>query len=170
MHESNKVNDKITEKAFRQNMMISVIGVILCIIILCSTTWAWYTAGISSVDNTIKSAYCNVSVTVEGDGGALEPTDGAYTLLAGGAYEFKIYATGTAGSAYCILNIDGNDYYTAQIPTAEPGNFITFTLQFSGDTEVEVITRWGTSSKTERAFYNGAFYIDFVESVTPDSE
>ena len=170
MHESNKVNDKITEKAFRQNMIISVIGVLLCIIILCSTTWAWFTAGISSKDNTITSAYCNVSVYVEGDDGELLPTDGRYTLLAGGAYEFKIYSSGTAGSAYCIFKIDDGEYYTEQISTAEPNNFITFTLQFTSDTEVEVVTRWGTSSKDERAFYNGAFYIDFVESATPDSE
>ena len=164
MHEEAKAKDKSVEKAFKQNMMISVLGIILCMVILCSTTWAWFTANVSSSDNTIKSAYCTVTVLVESEGEAALPTNDVYTLTAGKSYIFTLSATGTAGSAYCILSIDGNDYYTAQIPTAEPGNFITFTLQFTGDTEVEVITRWGTSSKSERAFYNGITYIDLVEA------
>ena len=164
MHEPNKTKDKVTEKALLQNIIISVAGIILCMIVLCSTTWAWFTANVSSSDNTIQSAYCTVTVLVDSEGDNILPTNDVYTLTAGKSYEFTLSAAGTAGSAYCIIRIGDNDYYTAQIPTTEPDNYITFTLEFSADTSLEVITRWGTSSKTERAFYNGITYIDLVEA------
>jgi hypothetical protein len=164
MHELNKTKDKSIEKAFKQNLFISVVGIILCMIVLSSTTWAWFTADISSADNTIKSAYCDVAPSVECGGVPVESRDGIYELLGGVQYDFTISASGTADSAYCILRIDGNDYYTVQIPTREPDNCITFSLQFTDATEVEVITRWGTSSKTERAIHDGILYIDLTDS------
>ena len=170
MHESNKTKDKSIEKAFKQNILISVVGIILCMILLSSTTWAWFTASISSDDNTIKSAYCNVTVGAERDGVSVESSDGVYQLLGGVRYDFRISADGTADSAYCIFRINGKDYYTAQIPTAEPDNYMTFSLQFTTATDVEVITRWGTSSKTERAFYDGGCYIDITALTVPAPE
>ena len=53
-----------------------------------------------------------------------------------------------------------------QIPTTATENVpnnITFTLQFSADTtDVEIITRWGTSSQEKRDFADGLYYLDRV--------
>ena len=170
MHESNKTYDKSIEKAFKQNMIISVLSIIVCMIVLSSTTWAWFTADISSEDNVITSAYCSVNVDVQCDGEHVDSVGGIYSLVAGATYDFKISASGTAGTAYCIFRIDCDDYYTAQIPTAEPDNFITFTLQFTTPTDVEVITRWGTSSKSERALLDGVAYLDLTEAAVIEQD
>ena len=151
------------EKAFQQSILLSFLGILLCIVALCSATWAWFQADVSSSENSIQSADCTVSVSVTREGAPVTALGGVYSLSKDTPYEFQLTASGTAGSSYCILRIGGEDYYTVQIPTAAPNNSITFTLQFSAPiTDVEVITRWGTSSRTERTFENGGQYLDLV--------
>lgn len=155
--------EKLTEKAFTQSITISVFGILLCIIALCSVTWAWFSEGVSSSTNSIQSATCDVSVAVTTEGADVVPVDGKYTFYKDKAYTIKLTATGTAKTAYCVLNIGGTNYYTVQIPTdaVTTENFITFTLQFTTDTpNVEIYTYWGTSSQSERDFANGLHYLD----------
>ena len=164
----NSKQETLTEKAFTQSIAISVFSILLCIIALCSVTWAWFSDGISSPTNSIQSADCSVSVSVTSDGAPVEPLDGKYTFAKDKAYEIKMTATGTAKTAYCVLNIGGTNYYTVQIPTsavATTDNYITFTLQFTTDTpNVEIYTYWGTSSQSERDFANGLYYLDCEET------
>lgn len=156
--------DKLTDKAFTQSIAVSVISILLCVVALCSVTWAWFSEGVSSSTNSIQSANCDVSVSVTSDGTTVETVDGEYTFIKDKAYEITITAAGTAESAYCILNIDGTRYYTVQIPTTATEtvpNHIKFTLQFSADkTDVEIITRWGTSSQEKRDFADGLYYLN----------
>ena len=174
--------EKLTEKAFKQSIAISVLGIVLCMVVLCSATWAWFSTGVSSPANNIKSAYCDIIVSVINENAALDAQEGKYTLAKDKAYEVKINATGTAETAYCILKIGGNEYYTVQIPTQTAVNHISFTLQFTAEAiEIEIITRWGTSSKpeAERTFENGGLYLDcgkvdllpiIVPETTPTTE
>ena len=156
-----KSKDHLSDKVFYQSIALSFLGILLCIVILCSATWAWFQADVSSSNNSIQSAECNVSVEVTEGGVPVTASGGIYSLSKDVPYEFKLTASGTAGSSYCILRIGGEDYYTAQIPTTSPDNSITFTLQFSAQiTDVEVITRWGISSRSERAFEDGGAYRD----------
>lgn len=163
----NSKEEKITEKAFKQSFTISIIGILLCMVALCSVTWAWFSSEISSSSSDIKSAYCDVNVTVVSEDSKLESIGGKYSFLKDKAYKVQISATGTAETAYCILKIDGVDYYTAQIPTQTS---IEFTLQFDAEaTEVEIITRWGISSvpAIDRDFVNTGLYLncEAVESL-----
>ena len=159
--------DKLTDKAFTQSIAVSVISIRVCVVALCSVTWAWFSSEISSSSSDIKSAYCDVNVTVVSEDSKLESIGGKYSFLKDKAYKIQISATGTAETAYCILKIDGVDYYTAQIPTQTS---IEFTLQFDAEaTEVEIITRWGISSvpAIDRDFVNTGLYLncEAVESL-----
>ena len=159
--------EKLTEKAFTQSIAVSVISILVCVVALCSVTWAWFSSEISSPSSDIKSAYCDVNVTVVSEDSKLESIGGKYSFLKDKAYKIQISATGTAETAYCILKIDGVDYYTAQIPTQTS---IEFTLQFDAEaTEVEIITRWGISSvpAIDRDFVNTGLYLncEAVESL-----
>lgn len=161
--------DKLTEKAFKQSIAISVFGIILCMIALCSVTWAWFSADISSNANNIQSAYCDVTVSVANSGTAVDPVNGAYTLEKDKVYEIQIAASGTAKTAYCILNIGGNTYYTQQIPTTTTEingitvpSSIVFYLKFSADTTVQVINRWGTADQVAQQFENDLYYVDLI--------
>lgn len=156
-------SNRLTEKAFKQSITISFIGILLCMVALCSVTWAWFSAEISSSPSDIRSAYCDVTVSVANENNILDPVDGKYNFIKNKAYQIQITATGSAETAYCILKIDGADYYTAQIPT-QTG--IVFTLQFEAEvTEVEVITRWGTSSvpAANRHFVNNGQYLNCIK-------
>ena len=166
-------NEMQTEKAFKQSISVCVFGIVLCMIALCSVTWAWFSVKITSSSNTIQSAHCSVFVSVADENTAVEAVGGTYTLLKDTAYEFKITAIGTAKTAYCILNIGGNEYYTVPIPTQSPmidglpaENCISFILQFTADaTEIKVIPRWGTYDHAEAPFRNGLFYLNLQESI-----
>ena len=161
--------EKITEKMFTQSVAISIFGILLCMAALCSATWAWFNAGVSSDGNSIQSTYCDVLISVANDGAEVEPIGGRYFLDKDKVYEVKLTASGTAKSAYCILNVDGAAYYTEQISTKAENNSITFKLCFTSDTEVNFIQRWGTSSKVTREIRDGLYYVDLTENDTPDA-
>lgn len=155
--------EKLTEKAFRQCIAVSVFSILLCMIALCSVTWAWFKTDVSSAVNQIQSAHCDVAVSVAGS----TASNGKYTLEKETDYTVCISASGSADSAYCILVVDGVQHYTAQIPIPTSAeNVLTFTLRFSESKDIEIITCWGTSSKpeTERTFKNGVYYYDLKES------
>ncbi|MBR2387370.1 MAG: hypothetical protein IKB02_01235 [Clostridia bacterium] len=168
-------SNRLTEKAFKQSITISVIGILLCMVALCSVTWAWFSAEISSSPNDITSAYCDVTVSVKNNDTAIVPSsDGKYTFEKDTPYKITITAEGNAKTAYCVLNVDGTNYYTDQISIGES---IAFTLQFGADTtEVEIIRCWGTSSVPDanRTFINGGLYLnctkkDALPASTPET-
>lgn len=156
---------KLTEQAFLQSIAMSAAGILLCIIALCSATWAWFGAGVSSGSNNIQASNCIVSVAVTNNSNPVDLTNENYELAANQAYTFNITAEGTAKSAYCIFVINELQYYTAQISTESNKNTMTFDLMFDHSTSVKVITRWGTSSvpENERSFANGKLYQNLQE-------
>lgn len=169
--------DKLTDRVFTQSLVMSVFGILLCIVALCSATYAWFSADVSSPSNNIKSSSCDISVSVTNGGNTVDPQNGEYLLEAGKTYEFNISATGTAKSVYCILSIDGKDFYTEQIDVtpdgvaaASPQSGFTFSLMFSEDTAVTVVTRWGRSSRDVREIADGVNYIDPGKAVSSAPE
>lgn len=164
----NSKQDKLTEKAFMQSIAVSVISILLCVVALCSVTWAWFSEDVSSSSNTIKTGNCTVTVSVRNSETEIKPnadTSGIYSFEAGKFYEIIITSTGSAESSYCKFVISGKEYYTEQISTKDPYNTISFTLTFDTQTDVEIITRWGTYHipNDERDFYNGKSYKNLVE-------
>jgi hypothetical protein len=57
-------DEKITEKAFVQSVVISVVGILLCIVALCSATFCWFTGETESNRNTLVSGSFDLSVAV----------------------------------------------------------------------------------------------------------
>ena len=60
-----KKTDTLTDKSFMQSIVVSVLGMLFCMLLLCGTTWAWFSEGVSSSQNTIAAADCTVTVTVK---------------------------------------------------------------------------------------------------------
>lgn len=153
----------LSDKMFMQSITVSILGMVLCMVALCSASWAWFTTSLSSPTNTIRSATCDITVTVESDGSKIEITDGKFLIAGSKEHIITISAEGSAKSSYCILVIDGKEYYTEQISTAAPDNEITFELKFDVQKNVEIINRWGISSKEARELYNGKSYLNMAE-------
>ena len=70
-------DEKITEKAFSQSLIISVVSILLCLVALCSMTYAWFTAETTSSSNTLTSGSFDVTIAVS------EVEDGVATTSAG---------------------------------------------------------------------------------------
>lgn len=165
--------DDLADKTFMQSITVSILGMVLCMVALCSMTWAWFSADISSNSNSIKSATCNLTILI----GDVAISDDTFTFVKEKEYTVKMIAEGTANSAYCILKSDGNSYYTVQIPMSADEeqravlpNYIIFNLKFSNDTTVEFTKRWGRSSRDERELDDGRYYFNFEELDTSTGE
>ena len=60
----NSKDEKITEKAFSRSLLVSILSIFLCLVVLCSMTYAWFTSGISSSSNKIVSGSFDFDVSV----------------------------------------------------------------------------------------------------------
>ena len=114
-------DEKITEKAFSQSLLISVLSILLCIVALCSITYAWFTGETSSGSNTLVSGSFDITVSVDKDGSAIEVgTDGKYTLAEAGRYTIELNPSQEASvKGYCIVTINGATYKTGVILNAD---------------------------------------------------
>lgn len=148
--------DKLTDKAFMHSITVSILGIVICLVVLSSVTWAWFSAGVSSQSNTIQAADYTPVVTVTDSSSSVVLTpavssDGTmvYTVTADQKYTVTISATGSARTGYCQVIMDGVTYYTAQVATnAEYGKTqIEFELQPQGNA-ITIVPRWGSRSDT----------------------
>ena len=120
-------DEKITEKAFSQGLLISVLSILLCIVALCSITYAWFTGGTSSNSNKLTSGSFDVSVSViktsGADGTLIENSvamialdDGSYKLSMPGTYTVTLTPSDDATvKGYCIVTIDTNKVYRTDV-------------------------------------------------------
>ena len=147
---------KITDKAFSQNIIISVAGILLSIIMLCSSTYAWFTASVMSDTNKVESGHFSIDVAsvvpvvngVKGD--AVAPTSGVYNLNEG---TYMITLTPTAASTvkgYCLIAANGAEYCTDVIVNAttatdeyNANSPFVFYVTVLAPTTLAIESRWG---------------------------
>jgi len=147
-------DEKITEKAFSQSLIISVLSIFLCLVTLCSMTYAWFTDGMSSNSNTLTSGSFDITVSMESEDGTLVmPIDGKYKLAQGKKYTVTLEPTQTSTvKGYCIVNINGESKKTDVILDADmvddvyttstaPFEFIIITDK--DNTEITFESHWG---------------------------
>lgn len=110
-------DEKITEKAFSQSLIISVVGILLCLVALCSMTYAWFTGSTSSGNNTLVSGSFDTTVSVKkGDGTLVMPQNGKYILMPGETYTVTLEpAQAATVKGYCIVSINGESKKTGVI-------------------------------------------------------
>ena len=137
--------DKLTDKAFTQSIAVSVISILVCVVALCSSTWAWFTASVAGEDNQIKMAdACLLSVTVTSSGEALENIESGVALTAGESYTLTISLPANSASGYCLIQTQERDYHTEYIARHEGETQTrTFTVTVDETQTVAFIARWG---------------------------
>ena len=57
--------EKITEKAFTHGIFVSVLSILLCMVALVSTTYAWFTTDTSSSENVLESSRFALDISVK---------------------------------------------------------------------------------------------------------
>ncbi len=157
-------DEKITEKAFMQGLVMSVVGILICIVSLCSITYAWFSGTVSSGNNVLKSGSFDLTIeavdsTTKVD---LTETNGVWsgTFSPGETYKVTLNVTDTSTvKGYCAITAnDGQTYINTEVMkyiadgesaglsegTAE--NYkksITFTLTVTKETTIKFSPRWG---------------------------
>ena len=155
-------DEKITEKAFLQSVIISVVGFLLCIVVLCSMTYAWFSSETSSSANTLMSGSFDVTIGVSKveDGVAAASTieaesnnEGKYTYkLLPGTYEISLALTeDSTVKGHCVVTIGNDTQHTDAIIGANTANVenaamtdpFKFKITVTAETTVFLEPRWG---------------------------
>lgn len=147
-------------------LMVPLITIVLCTACLCATTWAWYTASITSGTSTITAGVTPSTITITPPANTLTtdeeagisiltdvsplPKDeyGYYELEKGTQYSVEISNNGTSESGYnCLFTVKNGDELLGIFYTENFKNEIvrfTITPRFEIQTvKVKVDTMWG---------------------------
>lgn len=115
----------------------SFVGIILCMVCLAGSTWAWFTASVQTQPQTIKTANYSIAVMVNN-----QPISASTTMSAGQTYNVVLTASGTAPSGgYCIVGDGEKLFYTERIL---PGETLKFTLIPEKEAVYTFTSMWGS--------------------------
>lgn len=108
-------------------LMPSLLGVAICLVCLCSLTWAWFTATQNSGVQPIQSATATVTAKL-GDTALGElPIEEGIT----GTGTLTLHMDGSAQYAYVVIKVGGTEYRTGYLSATED---YTITVNESGAT------------------------------------
>ena len=132
---------KTNDENIRHLLVPSFLGILLCMVCLAGTTWAWFTASISTPPQSIATANYKINVTVNG-----ETVTAQKQLIANREYEIKLVAGGTANEfgGYCIVKGGENPLYSEQLL---PGNTLSFKFTPSVTADYTFDAVWGVYSQ-----------------------
>ncbi|MDO4810912.1 MAG: hypothetical protein Q3985_03085 [Eubacteriales bacterium] len=142
---------KVTEQDMTRSIVASVIGIVVCLICLIGTTWAWYTDTVTSQVITIQAANYDVDVEVKDGDTTVSSSNGTYTLDPSKTYTVTLKAKGTGKTGFCKVTVDGTEKHTA--PIAKNGT-LSFTVKNCDSISFQAI--WGTYSGTGEIGSNNA--------------
>ena len=155
-------NEKLSDKAFARLALTSILGILVCIICLCSTTYAWFTGSVQVDSNTLKAAdECLLSVSVYKDGAeeAIIDTDHSATLECEGAYTVTLTLPKESASGYLVVTVGGQKYYSDYLQRNDnTDGALTFTLNVKTAKSVTFTARWG--------IYSGECHVENGETLT----
>ena len=145
----NAIEKNKSEKAFFRVLYTSIIVGILCVVCLCSTTWAWFTGSIESQKNEIKTGECKMEITLEKEG-AQVTLQGESAVLNEGSYLVTLFLPKDSASGYCMIQVGEVKYFSQGIlrHEEEAGKSLSFTVTVTERKTVKFVVRWGIYSGT----------------------
>lgn len=139
-------HSKPTDENIIRLLIPSFVGIVICMVCLAASTWAWFSATVQTVPQTITAANYDIEVSVVDAG--KNPVNLTSQLKANETYTVTLKATGTAPSGgYCIItDASGNVVYTSE--TLLPNATVVFPFEPS-TTDVYTFTAvWGSYNGT----------------------
>ncbi len=165
-------NEKITDKAFSSVLITSILGILVCIVCLCSTTFAWFSDSVTSQQNIMlasgegaisltveKDAVSSVSDDLSDEAVSTESTESnesspiildniseeTTVMLDAGTYKVTLSLPGNTPSGYFVISAGANTYYTDYILRHENSTpqTVTFMLTVNSAQELKFTPRWG---------------------------
>ena len=169
--------EKPSQKALPQGMLIFILGTFMCVVFLCSASYAWFTAAEKSAENVITSSFFALNIGVRDENNAIVPVtandDGTHTctFTNAGIYTVTLTMTEdtTASKGYCELTINSTQKKQTESISRNPDNGknpFTFTIEVEAGTVVSFESKWGISAADEK-IANGDTFTFGGESVNP---
>ena len=153
---------ELSDKAFVRLALTTILGILVCIICLCSTTYAWFTSSVQGDNNKIRTAdTCLLSVSVYKDGAeeAIIDTQKPITFECEGTYTVTLTLPKESASGYLVLTVDGQEYYSDYLQRNDDADgALTFTLNVKAAKTVTFTARWG--------IYSGDCHVKNGETLT----
>ena len=142
MEKSNSKTDRLTDKAFSRLVFTSILGILVCVVCLCSSTFAWFTDVAPSARNEINIAdECALEVTVTKDGVPLADIENGVVLE--GEYLVTLSLPANTASGYCVITVGEATYYTDYLVRSEQLQTVSFTLQATSEVTATFTPHWG---------------------------
>lgn len=164
---STSTTEKLTEKAFSRLMLTGVLGILVCIVCLCSATWAWFNTSTSAGDNKLGSGIFALDVSVADESTAevaiFKQKDGSTLCTLSGAGRYNVTLTiaekSTVTKGFCVLSAKGVRHSTAPIYNSGSKS-LTFTLNADEpNLSIIFIPAWGTPASNDLIEENEIFAI-----------
>ena len=156
-----KDEEKITDKAFNSSLISSVVSILLCLIVLCSMTYAWFSTDSSSAGNVLgASCFALKADITDPDGNVVETVeliDGRIMakLENAGIYNVTLCVTDdtTATKGYCAVTLNSTHiWHTEPISrdSAIGAESFSFSIEtVASDTTAIFDARWGISASID---------------------
>ncbi len=138
---------RVREKVMLCRTALTVAIIVLCLIAMSLTAYAYFSSSVSSSFSTIKAANFKSEISVsDSDGNVFSVNEQGIVDLTPGTYTVEIVSAdkSSAKTGFCIVTLNGDKYHTQQIE--KNGEGVIFTLKISADTRVDFDDHWGTSS------------------------
>ena len=138
------------DKAFTQSLLVSVISILLCLVALCSVTYAWFAEDVTTTNNKIEAGTFDLTVTMKAADDSEIPvtrgTDGVWRATLPATQDpYTVTLTVTQDSnvrGFCTVECGDAKWQTDAIEVGETS--FTFTVALNGtDVEISLAPQWG---------------------------
>ena len=160
MQEQNN-EKKLTDRAFSQLLVSLLLGILICIVCLCSATWALFSESIVASENKIETAKSSLEIALTGQDDEAIDTEGEITL-APGDYTVTLTLEGNSASGYCAIRIGEREYlspYIKRHSENEPKT-VAFTVRLATEATLTLEMRWGIYSSAPSVDDGGTLTIE----------
>lgn len=153
-------NGKVRDKVLNTRLAVGIVGILLCLIALSVTAYAYFSHTVTSQTETLSSASFDVALSITSPEGAptVESVAGSYKvyLKKDVPYTVSLQPEGSASTGFCRIAVDGVDaeFHTGQLGKdgGATRSLLTFDVLLSDGGAYLVFTPcWGTSSYFAKA-------------------
>ena len=135
-------------------IFISVFCTLLCVVMMCSMTYAWFSDSIESEQNIIQGSRFALSVTIIDENNAVvnstNNVNGVYTFnfTEEGEYTITLEMTedSTASKGYCQIIANAIDEYNTEVISKDGVQNITFKIKIENASIITFEPKLGISS------------------------